>query len=135
MVNKKDDTKKEYYNNEFDLICKHISQQEIKAQKASRDSVKFKQCEYLQGKIGKVYSGVVSSVQEYGIFVSITENSCEGLVRLNEIGGDTFQADTQNYCVKGFNTGEVIRLGDEVTVVVSSVDIERKNINLTLIKL
>jgi ribonuclease R len=89
----------------------------------------------MSDKIGKVYKGIVNGIQDYGIFVSIIETACEGLVRLNEIGGDTFQADTQNYCVKGFNTGEVIKLGDEVTIVVTSVDIERKNINLTLIKL
>jgi exoribonuclease R len=69
---------------------------------------------------------------EYG--VEISENGCEGLVRLSEINGDTFIADVNNYCIKGFNTGEVIRLGDEVRVVVSNVDLE-KNINLSLIKL
>ena len=86
-------------------------------------------------RIGKVYKGIITSVQEYGVFVEIEENKCEGLVRLSEIGGDTFQADTQNHCVKGFNTGELIKLGDEVTIVVKSVDIERKNIDLTLIRL
>jgi exoribonuclease R len=53
-------------------------------------------------------------------------NGCEGLVRLSEINGDTFIADVNNYCIKGFNTGEVIRLGDEVRVVVSNVDLEKK---------
>lgn len=115
--------------------CKHCSEREIKAQKASRDSIKYKQCEYMADRIGKVYKGIITSVQEYGVFVEIEENKCEGLVRLSEIGGDTFQADTQNHCVKGFNTGELIKLGDEVTIVVKSVDIERKNIDLTLIRL
>jgi len=119
----------------LETICNHLNSCEIRAQKASRDSIKYKQAEFMSDKIGKVYKGIVNGIQDYGIFVSIIETACEGLVRLNEIGGDTFQADTQNYCVKGFNTGEVIKLGDEVTIVVTSVDIERKNINLTLIKL
>jgi ribonuclease R len=63
------------------------------------------------------------------------ETNCEGLVRLAEIGGDTFIADVDNYCVKGFNTGMIYRLGDEVSVVVKGVDIEKKNIDLTLIRL
>ena len=72
---------------------------------------------------------------EYGLFVEIPETASEGLVRMSEIGGDTFQADTANHRVVGFNTGEVIRLGDEVSIVVKAVDIERKNIDLTLIRL
>jgi ribonuclease R len=66
--------------------------------------------------IGKIFKGIVTSVMEYGVFVEISENGCEGLVRLSEINGDTFIADVNNYCIKGFNTGEVIRLGDEVRV-------------------
>ena len=67
--------------------------------------------------------------------LEIEENKCEGLVRLSEIGGDTYTADMNNYCVVGFNTGSKIRLGDEVMIVVKSVDIERKNINFTLLRL
>jgi exoribonuclease R len=69
------------------------------------------------------------------VFVEIAENKCEGLVRLSEIGGDTYMADVNNYCIKGFNTGQSIRLGDEVMVVIRSVDVEKKNINLTLLRL
>jgi ribonuclease R len=75
--------------------------------------------------IGKIFKGIVTSVMEYGVFVEISENGCEGLVRLSEINGDTFIADVNNYCIKGFNTGEVIRF-DEVRVVVSNVDLEKK---------
>jgi len=119
----------------LDPRCTYLSQREVTAQKASRDSVKFKQCEFMADKVGKVYHGTVTSVQTYGVFVMIEETNCEGLVRLSEIGGDTFTADMDNYCLKGFNTGENIRLGDEVTIVVKGVDIEKKNIDLTLIRL
>ena len=85
-------------------------------------------------RVGKIYKGIVSSVADYGIFVEIEENKCEGLVRIGEIGGDSFTADTANYCIKGANSGETIRLGDEVMVVVKSVDVEKKNINLTLLR-
>ncbi len=115
--------------------CQYLSQREITAQKASRDSVKYKQCEYMEDKIGKVYEGTVVSVVKYGLFVSMKDTNCEGMVRLSDIGGDTFQVDLDNHCVKGYNKGEVIRLGDDVRIVVKSVDVEKKNIDLTLIRL
>ena len=115
--------------------CAHLSEREKKAQKAERDSIKYMQAIYMNERIGKVYTGMVTSVMEYGIFVEITENHCDGLVRISEIGGDTFTADMSNHCLRGFNTGEIIRLGDIVNIVVSSVDIDKKNINFTLIRL
>lgn len=119
----------------LDAKCGHLSEREKKAQKAERDSIKYMQCIYMSENIGKVYKGMVTSVTDYGLFVSIEENGCDGLVRLSEIGGDTYVVDTNNYRVKGHNTGDIIRLGDEVTVIVKSVDIEKKNINLTLLRL
>lgn len=121
--------------NKYGGRCKHLSDRERKAQKAQRESIKYKQCEFMADRIGKVYEGIVTSIMDYGIFVEITENKCEGLVRMSEIGGDVFTADQDNHCIKGFNTGEKIKLGDEVHIVVKSVDIERKNIDFTLIRL
>ena len=115
--------------------CVHLSEREKKAQKAERDSIKYMQCIYMSEHVGKVFEGIVSSVTEYGVFVEILENKCEGLIKLSDISGDTYQVDMSNYCVKGFNTGDKIRLGDMVHVIVSSVDIEKKNINLTMIRL
>ena len=115
--------------------CNHLSEREKKAQKAERDSIKYMQCIYMSKNVGKIYKGIVTSVAEYGLFVEIQENKCEGLIRLSEIGGDTYVADVNNYCVKGFNTGQTIRLGDEVMIVVKSVDVAKKNINLTLLRL
>jgi len=129
------DNKKPVKMEKIESKCNYLSEREKKAQKAERDSIKFMQCVYMSDKVGKVYKGMVTSVSDYGLFVSIPENSCEGMVRLSEIGGDTYQADMPNYCVKGFNTGKVIRLGDEVMIVVKSVDVEKKNINLILLNL
>lgn len=119
----------------LDSKCTYLSEREKKAQKAERDSIKYMQCIYMHERIGKVYKGIITSVTDYGLFIEIHENKCEGLIRLSEIGSDTYVADTANYCVKGFNTGETIRLGDEVMVVVKSVDVEKKNINLTLLRI
>ena len=115
--------------------CLHLSEREKKAQKAERDSIKYMQCIYMSENVGKVFQGIITSVAEYGVFVEILENKCEGLIKLSDISGDTYQVDMANYCVKGYNTGAKIRLGDMVHVIVSSVDIEKKNINLSLINL
>ena len=119
----------------LDAKCGHLSEREKKAQKAERDSIKYMQCIYMSDKIGKIFNGMVTSVTDYGLFITMEDNGCDGLVRLSEIGGDTYVADVENYRVKGHNTGNTIRLGDIVHVVISSVDIEKKNINLSLISL
>jgi ribonuclease R len=131
-----------YLNDKFNVNvnklngkCNHLSERERKAQKAQRDSVKYKKAEYMADKIGKVYTGIVVSVTEYGLFVQMNKNGCDGMISVRDIGKDIFTADLDNYCIVGYNSGEVIRLGDEITVAVKSVDIERKNINLMLIDL
>jgi len=112
--------------------CVYLSDRERKAQKAERDSIKYMQSIYMSERIGNVYEGIITSVTEYGIFVEIIENKCEGLIKLADIGGDTFIVDMKNYCARGHNTGETIRLGDKVHVIVQNVDIKKKIINFTL---
>lgn len=112
--------------------CQHLSAREQKAQKAERDSIKFMQCVYMNDNIGKVFKGIVSSVTEYGIFVEILENKCDCLVKLSSIKG-TWQAKLEKHSIVEFNTGSTIRLGDLVHVIIDSVDIERKNINASVI--
>jgi VacB/RNase II family 3'-5' exoribonuclease len=114
--------------------CVYLSDRERKAQKAERDSIKYMQSIYMSERIGNVYEGIITSVTEYGLFITIRENKCEGLIKLADIGGDTFIVDMKNYCARGHNTGETIRLGDKVHVIVQSVDIEKKIINFTLLR-
>jgi len=115
--------------------CAYLSNCEVKAQKASRESIKYKQCEFMMDKIGKVYDGTVVGVTNYGLFVEIKETNCEGFINISEINGDYFQADTENHRLVGSNTGEVIRLGDEVTIIINRVDMLNKNIDLKLLKI
>jgi ribonuclease R/exosome complex exonuclease DIS3/RRP44 len=115
--------------------CVYLSEREKRAQKAERDSIKYMQTIYMSERVGKIYKGIITSVTDYGIFIEITENKCEGLIKLSEIGGDTYIPDLKHHCLKGHNTGHRITLGDEVNVVVSSVDVEKKNINFTLLRL
>ena len=85
-------------------------------------------------RINRVYDGIVTSVTDYGLFIEIKENRCEGLVRLSDINGESYTVDAANYLVKS-SSGKVIRLGDKVMVIVKSVDVTKKNINLALMTL
>jgi ribonuclease R len=105
------------------------SSRELIAAKAQRDSIKYKQAEYLQDKLGHVYDGIVSGVTDWGIYVELIESKCEGMVRYNTIG--KVKVDLEHYTVSD-EMGKKIRLGDPLKVVVSSVDLEKKQIDFTL---
>ncbi len=129
-------TKKNKDKNEFDLthMCEHISACEVKAQRAERDSIKYMQCIYLSDKIGLTFKGMVTSITDYGFYVEISENGCEGMVRLTDIGKDSYIADVDNHIIKGFHTKEVIRLGDIIEISIKSINIEKKEIDLSVVR-
>lgn len=118
----------------LEVKCTYLSEREKKAQKAERDSIKYMYSVYMLENIGKIYEGIVTSVTDFGLFVSIIQNGCDCLVRLSSISG-TWTSDTSNYRIKEFNTGEVISLGDKVRIVITRVDIEKKTIDATLIRI
>lgn len=122
-----------YKPKELEKMATHLSQRERVAQKASRDSVKYKQCEYLIDKLGKIYEGVITSVQEYGMFAEIPENGCEGLIKTQDVGYKSWTPDLKNHCFVEEITGRKIRLGDTVKIIIKSVDLERKEINLSVL--
>lgn len=122
-----------YKPKDLEQMAVHLSQRERIAQKASRDSVKYKQCEYMMDKLGKIYTAIVTSVQDYGLFVEISENGCEGLVKTSDIGQRTWNVDIKNHCFVEDLTGRKIRLGDEVKVIVKLVNLEKKEINLVIL--
>lgn len=115
--------------------CLYLSEREIKASKAERDSVKYMQCLFMSNNIGKVYKGIVSSVTDYGLYVEIPDYKTEGFIRLSEINNDTYIVDLSRHSIQGVNNGVIIKLGDEINVIIKSVDIERKNIDLSLLNL
>lgn len=114
--------------NKLQKMCEHISSREILASRAERDSVKYKQAEYLQDKIGQIFEGVVSGVTDWGLYVEIIENKCEGMIRYN----GRFKVDSENYTIQR-TTGEVIRLGDTVQILVLAVDLEQKKIDFDIL--
>lgn len=109
---------------------KWCSSRELVAAKAQRDSIKYKQAEYLLDKIGKVFDGIVSGVTDWGMYVELIESKCEGMIRYQSLEGK-WSVDTNNYTITN-EQGDKIRLGDPIKVVVKSVDLEKKQIDFTL---
>ena len=116
----------------LDTMCEHLSNQEIKANSASRDSIKYMHCIYMEENIGRVYKGIVCSIVDYGVFVELIDTKTEGLIKTSTITGN-WSVDMSNHCIKENNTGEIIRLSDEVTVMISSVELEKRNINFSFL--
>jgi ribonuclease R len=109
-------------------MSKWCSDREILAAKAQRDSIKYKQVEYLEDKIGTIHNGIVSGVTDWGMYVELVESKCEGMVRYT----NNHKVDIENYTVN-LKTGDQIRLGDEVKVIVKSINVERKQIDFELL--
>ncbi len=113
--------------------CKHSTQMEIRASEAERASIKYKQVEFLQDKIGEVYDGIISGVTEWGLYVEITENKCEGMIRLRDIEDDFYEFDETNYCVTGSRTKRKYQLGDNVKIQVVRADLVKKQLDFRII--
>lgn len=112
---------------------KHCSNQERTAAEAERASIKYKQVEFLEDKIGQQFDGVISGVIESGIFIELTENMCEGFVPVRTLENDYYVYDDENYCIRGKDTGEIFRLGDPVIVEVSGTDLKRRTVDMIMI--
>ncbi|WP_425656859.1 ribonuclease R [Tenacibaculum ascidiaceicola] len=113
--------------------CKHSSKMEELASKAERDSIKYMQVKYMQDHKDQEFEGVVSGVTEWGIYVEIKSNKCEGMVRIKDIKDDYYIFDEKQYAVIGQSTKNMIQLGDEVVVKVKHTDLERKHLDFNLI--
>ena len=121
------------HNKEFyEQCCEHCSQMERKAAEAEHESVKYKQAEYLQDKIGKVYLGEISGVSKWGMFVMIEQNKCEGLVRIGSMKDDVYALDEDNYQIVGQQFGKTFQLGQKVVIRVQGVNMQKKQINFAL---
>ncbi len=118
---------------EYETASTHSSAMEKRAADAERASIKYKQAEYLQENIGKQYTGLISGVTEWGMYVEILENKCEGMIRLRDIADDFYVLDEKNYCIIGQRKKKKYQLGDEIQVRVKKVDLSKRQIDFTLI--
>lgn len=118
---------------ELSEIANHSSAQEVTAAEAERESIRFKQIEYMSQHIGNEYTGIVSGVAKWGLFVTIEENGAEGLVHISKLGQDFFKFIEKEYKIVGEKTGKVFRLGDKVKIKVAGVNTEERKMDFELI--
>ena len=104
------------------------------ASKAERSSIKYMQIKYMQDHQDLVFEGVISGVTEWGIYVEISENKCEGMVRIRDIKSDYFIFDEKQFAIVGQSTKQMYQLGDIVNVRVKNTDLERKHLDFNLIE-
>ena len=117
----------------YEEYCKHCSEMEIVASNAERSSIKYKQVEFMKDKLGQVFDGVVSGVTEWGLYVELNENKCEGLVPIRDLDDDFYEFDDKNYCLLGRRTKRTYQLGDAITVKVAQANLERKQLDFALV--
>ena len=118
---------------EYEAKCQHSSNMESLATNAERDSIKFMQIKYMQDHNDEEFLGVISGVTEWGIYVEIIANKCEGMVRLRDIREDHFDFDPEQYAIIGRKTEKVYQLGDEVYVTVKNADLVKRHLDFNLI--
>jgi ribonuclease R len=113
--------------------CQHCSLQERSAIMAERESIKYKQVEFLLDKIGQEFEGLISGVSKWGIYVEIVGNKCEGMVRLQDLDDDFYYLDEDNYQVIGSRHGHQYKLGDQVRIMVKRIDLSRKQMDFAIV--
>ena len=113
--------------------CKHSSDMEYLASSAERDSIKYMQIKFMQDHQDQEFVGVISGVTEWGIYVEIIENKCEGMVRIRDIKGDYYIFDEKEYAIVGERTKKTYQLGDEVIVMVKNADLVKRHLDFTLL--
>ena len=103
------------------------------AANAERASIRYKQVEFMQNKLGEIYEGVISAVTEWGFYVELDENKCEGLVPVRDLADDYYDFDEKNFCLTGRKYHNTYTLGDIVRVQVARADLERKQLDFALV--
>ena len=117
----------------YEEKCQHCSLQERSAIEAERESIKYKQAEFLLDKIGQEFDGLISGVSKWGIYVEIVGNKCEGMVRLQDLDDDFYYLDEDNYQVIGSRYGQQYKLGDPVRIRVKKIDLSRKQMDFEML--
>lgn len=118
----------------YEELCEHSSSMEQIASNAERASIKYKQVEFMSERIGKTYQGVVSGVTEWGLYVEINENKCEGMIPMRDLDDDYYEFDEKNYCLRGRRKHNTYSLGDELTIRVARANLEKKQLDFELVK-
>ena len=116
----------------YETLCKHGSDMEQLAASAERASIKYKQVEFMSERIGNVYDGVISGVTEWGLYVEINENKCEGMIPIRDLDNDYYEFDEKNYCLIGRRHHQKYSLGDPIRIKVAKTNLAKKQLDFAL---
>ena len=114
--------------------CKHSSEMEQLAANAERASIKYKQVEFLSDRLGEEFDGVISGITEWGLYVELDENKCEGLIPIRELDDDYYELDEKNYALVGRRSHRIYRLGDPVRILIAGTNLEKKQLDFALVE-
>lgn len=118
----------------YEDLCDHSSNMEQIAANAERASIKYKQVEFMSERLGQTYDGVISSVTEWGLYVELNENKCEGMIPIRDLDDDYYEFDEKNYCLRGRRKNRIYSLGDAITVKVARANLEKKQLDFALVE-
>lgn len=118
----------------YEDLCDHSSNMEQIAANAERASIKYKQVEFMSERLGQTYDGVISGVTEWGLYVELNENKCEGMVPVRDLDDDYYEFDEKNYCLRGRRKNKVYSLGDAITIKVARANLEKKQLDFALVE-
>ena len=118
--------------NKYEELCEHASAMEQLATQAERASIKYKQVEFMADRLGQEFDGTVSGVTEFGLYVEITENGCEGMIPLRSLLDDYYEFDERNYCLIGRRFRRRYQLGDKVRIRVDRANLDRKQLDFVM---
>ena len=121
-------------NQKYSKMMSDLTEKEISISQAERESISYKQVEYMQDKIGSMINGVITGVTKWGLYVEDQETGAEGLLPIRELGDDFYELDEKKYRIVGKRTDKVYRLGDSLKVQVKNVNLEQRQLDFTLVK-
>ena len=116
----------------YEDLCDHSSNMEQIAANAERASIKYKQVEFMSERLGQTYDGVISGVTEWGLYVELNENKCEGMIPMRDLDDDYYEFDEKNYCLRGRRKNKTFSLGDAITIKVARANLEKKQLDFAL---
>lgn len=119
---------------EHEAMCIHCSKQERVASEAERDSIKYKQVEFMAEHIGEEFEAVISGVTDWGIYAEVVDNLCEGMISIKTLEDDDYILDQDNYCLIGRRHGKKLQIGDKLIVKIKSANLAKKQLDYTFVK-
>ena len=127
-----DEDKRTVNEQTYETYCEHCSDMEQTAANAERASTKYKQVEFMQDRLGQVFDGVISGITEWGLYVELNDNKCEGMIPIRDLEDDYYEFDEKNYCLRGRRKQHIYQLGDPMRVKVARTNLEKRQLDFVL---